>query len=105
MDRFNRPQLARRARPFLRGHGGVGPIRMRGGFRPVCGNGGFGGRFAGGIGQGRNINSDSLSGDFNSGGSLPLDHSRNHHSQNNSTLGPTLAQPSPPSLLLFSLFT
>ncbi len=52
MDRFGRPQMARRSRPFLRRGGGCGPIRGRGGYRPY-GNIGVGRAFYGGIGRGR----------------------------------------------------
>jgi len=52
MDRFDRPQVARRSRPFLRRGGGCGPIRDRGGYRPY-GNIGVGRAFYGGIGRGR----------------------------------------------------
>ncbi len=52
MDRFGRPQVARRSRPFLRRGGGCGPIRGRGGYRPY-GNIGVGRAFYGGIGRGR----------------------------------------------------
>ncbi len=48
MDRFDRPQVARRSRPFVRRGGGCGPIRGRGGYRPY----GFGRPFYGGIGRG-----------------------------------------------------
>ncbi len=62
MERFQRPQLARRARPFLRASGSVGSIRTRGGFRPSY-ESSFSGRFYGGIGRGRAFNGGSFIGE------------------------------------------
>ncbi len=63
MERYQRTQLARRARPFLRAPGAVGPIRTRGGFRPSFENG-LKGRFYGGIGRGRALNGRSTIGEL-----------------------------------------